>query len=188
MFSASTAADGRRRRRWVLSSWLFRLWHMAGFDRHTCMAGGAWQEFRLGEGTIHLTTLSPGRRVATLAFSEKTRSIINSGPQRTPPSARPSRDGRVPQPARTNCLFTFLILCVPVIAFATSERGVNRVCHEAISCARDSPPNAHDAPCGRRASEFDTKQTVSTNGIHERYPRTVSKRREHKYSLGVHSV
>ena len=27
-----------------------------------------------------------------------------------PPSARPSRDGRVPQPARTNCLFTFLIL------------------------------------------------------------------------------
>ena len=36
--------------------------------------------------------------------------MINSGPERTPPSARPSRDGCVPQPARTNCLFTFLIL------------------------------------------------------------------------------
>ena len=35
---------------------------------------------------------------------------INSGPERTPPSARPSRDGRVPQPARTNCLLAFLIL------------------------------------------------------------------------------
>ena len=58
---------------------------------------------------------------------------------------------------------------VPVIAFATSGRGVNGVSHEAISCARDSPPNAHDAPCRRRASEFNTKP---------KGPRTVSQRRE----------
>ena len=88
---------------------------------------------------------------------------INSGPERTPPSARPSRDGRVPQPARTNCLFTFLILCVPVIAFATSERGVNRVCHEAISCARDSPPNAHDAPCRNAPANRNKKTRGSAN-------------------------
>ena len=90
----------RRRRRWVLSSWLFRLWHMAGFDRHTCMAGGAWQEFRLGEGTIHLTTLSPGRRVATARSAPYARLVQTQ-------CWCPRKDSRLPNPCGVRGLLFF---------------------------------------------------------------------------------
>ena len=112
--------------------------------------------------------------------SRGARLVINSGPERTPPSARPSRDGRVPQPARTNCLFTFLILCVPVIALATSERGVHGVCHEAISCARDSPPTLMTPH-----AENARANSIQNQRDRERYPKGEN---SISISLGVHPV
>ena len=41
-------------------------------------------------------------------------------------------------------------------------------------------PNAHDAPCGKRASEFETKP--------EGGPRTVSQRREYNISISLESI